>query len=224
MGFNNQGVDKAVERLKARKSSIIVGGNIGKNKITPNQDAISDYLICLHALHHHVDYFVVNISSPNTPGLRELQDKEPLTALLKAVTDANRTMEKPKPILLKIAPDLTLTQVDDILQIAAATKLDGLIAPNTTISRDGLLTTAEKLTAIGAGGLSGQPVEARATALIDYIVKTTAGKLPVIGVGGIMNPDDAMRKLDAGASLIQLYTGFVYGGPGLPKRICRKLV
>lgn len=224
MGFNNMGLDAAVENLKKRKSKIIVGGNIGKNKVTPNQDAISDYLICLKALHAHVDYFTVNISSPNTPGLRELQDKEPLTALLREVISANKQTAVPRPVLLKIAPDLTLHQIDDILQIAADTGLDGLIATNTTIAREGLIATSEALQNIGTGGLSGQPLEARSTQIIEYIVKETRGNLPVIGVGGIMNADDAMRKLDVGASLIQLYTGFVYGGPGLPKRICRQIV
>ena len=219
MGFNNEGVEAAVERLKHRKSSVIVGGNIGKNKITPNEEAVSDYLACFEALFPYVDYFVVNVSSPNTPNLRALQDKEPLTYLLKQVQDRNHTKSTPKPVLLKIAPDLTNDQLDDIVDIVKETKLAGVIATNTTISREDLKTAAPSVDKIGAGGLSGRPLRKRSTEVISYLHEKLGGEVPIIGVGGIMNPRDAKEKLDAGASLIQVYTGFIYDGPGMVKRI-----
>ena len=224
MGFNNQGAETAAHRLKYRKSNIIIGGNIGKNKDTPNEQALLDYEKCFEALYDVVDYFVVNVSSPNTPGLRELQDKEPLMELLAAVQRKNNAKAKPKPLLLKIAPDLTDSQLDDIVEIAQETKLAGIIATNTTISRENLETHLSDIQAIGAGGLSGKPLKERATEVIKYL----RGKLPqnvrIIGVGGIMTAEDAIEKLNAGADLIQLYTGFVYGGPGLIKEINAKVL
>ncbi len=224
MGFNNGGLDEAVERLKHRNPNIIVGGNIGKNKVTPNDEAVNDYIICFEGLFPYVDYFVVNVSSPNTPGLRELQEKEPLTHLLKTLQGLNDRQEKRKPILLKIAPDLTDSQLDDIIEIVQDTKLDGLIATNTTIDRSGLTTTEGTLNTIGAGGLSGKPLRERATEVIRYLHKNSGGSFPIIGVGGIMTPADAQEKLDAGASLVQLYTGFIYGGPSLVGDINKGLI
>ena len=224
MGFNNGGVLEAVERLKRKQSSIIVGGNIGKNKVTPNEKAIDDYVYAVEALHAHVDYFVVNVSSPNTPGLRELQEKEPLQKLLTEVK--RRASEKPtnRPVLLKIAPDLTQGQLDDIISILQTTRVDGVIATNTTISRDGLLTPNEEVEKIGNGGLSGKPLTKRATEVIRYLRKQLGPAFPIIGVGGIMTPDDAIEKLSAGADLIQLYTGFIYEGPAVIKKINRAIL
>lgn len=219
MGFNNQGLEQIVENLKKRNSDIIVGGNIGKNKATANEEAISDYLIAFEGLYPHVDYFVVNVSSPNTPGLRELQEKEPLTQLLKAVQAANAKKSKPKPILLKIAPDLTNSQLDDIVEIILTIKLDGLIATNTTISREDLKTSSNKIDQIGAGGLSGKPLKDRSTEVIRYINTKSKGVFPIIGVGGIFDTQDAIEKLNAGASLLQVYSGFVYEGPAIAKNI-----
>jgi dihydroorotate dehydrogenase len=220
MGFNNEGVDALVERLKKRKNSpLIIGGNIGKNKVTPNEHAERDYAICFEALFPYVDYFVVNVSSPNTPNLRDLQEKAPLTALLTGLQHLNQQKPKPKPLLLKIAPDLTDGQLDDILDIAAATKLDGVIATNTTISRSSLKTNVSALEEIGAGGLSGKPVAARSTEVIKYLHEKSKGKLIIIGVGGIASAADAIEKLAAGAALVQVYSGLVYEGPSLVKSI-----
>ncbi len=220
MGFNNEGVDAMVERLKNRKKGpVIIGGNIGKNKVTPNEHAELDYAICFEALFPYVDYFVVNVSSPNTPNLRDLQEKAPLTALLTSLQLLNRQKPTPKPLLLKIAPDLTDGQLDDILDIAAATKLDGVIATNTTISRKSLKTSDMELERIGAGGLSGKPVSARSTEVIRYLHEKSRGKLTIIGVGGIASPADAIEKLAAGAALVQVYSGLVYEGPSLVKCI-----
>ena len=219
MGFNNQGVEAAVARLRKKKSDVIIGGNIGKNKITPNEEAIADYEKCFDALYEYVDYFVVNVSSPNTPNLRELQEKEPLKTLLMAVQTKNSEKPKAKPILLKIAPDLTESQLDDIIEIAEEIQLDGLIATNTTISREGLRTDQQTIDEIGAGGLSGRVVRSRSTEVIRYLYQKSQGKLPIIGVGGINTADDAIEKLEAGASLVQVYTGFIYEGPGMIKRI-----
>jgi dihydroorotate dehydrogenase len=224
MGFNNGGVDAAVARLKNRNSNVIVGGNIGKNKITPNENAVDDYAKCIEALHPYVDYFVVNVSSPNTPGLRELQEKEPLKKLLADVKALIQSKEKPKPVLLKIAPDLTITQLDDIISILIETKTDGVIATNTTISREGLATDKLVVEKIGAGGLSGKPVHDKSTEVIRYLRKQLGKDYPIIGVGGIMNADDALEKMKAGADLIQLYTGFIYEGPGFVKDINRALL
>ncbi|MDB5273052.1 MAG: hypothetical protein JWO58_1419 [Chitinophagaceae bacterium] len=224
MGFNNEGVDAAVKRLKARHPGIIVGGNIGKNKVTANEDSLSDYMYCFQALKEVVDYFVVNVSSPNTPGLRDLQEKEPLQHLLKSLNEVNNKQPQRKPILLKIAPDLTNEQLDDIVEIVKTTGIDGVIATNTTISRADLTTNAAAVQAMGAGGLSGKAVKERATEVIRYIHQKSAGTIPIIGVGGIHSPEDAYEKLKAGASLVQLYTGFIYEGPGLTKRINKYLV
>jgi dihydroorotate dehydrogenase len=224
MGFNNGGVDAAVLRLQQRKERIIIGGNIGKNKITPNEEAYKDYEYNVKALHAVVDYFVVNVSSPNTPGLRELQEKAPLMDLMHKVQAVNKALPNPKPVLLKIAPDLTDTQLDDIIEIVAATQIDGIVATNTTIDRSQLQTPAREVEAIGAGGLSGKPVTARSTEVIRYIHQKTNGTIPMIAVGGIFTAADAIEKLNAGASLVQVYTGFIYEGPGMVKRICNGLL
>lgn len=215
MGFNNDGADAIVERLRKRKTDIIIGGNIGKNKVTPNENAIDDYMICFEKLFEVVDYFVVNVSSPNTPNLRALQDKEPLTDLLRTLQTENEKKTSPKPILLKIAPDLTDSQLMDIIDIVNTTKIAGVIATNTTISREGLQSEHQKET----GGLSGKPVRERATEVIRFLAEKSGKSFPIIGVGGIHSADDAKEKLAAGADLIQLYTGFIYEGPGLVKRI-----
>lgn len=224
MGFNNQGTLVAVERLKRRKTKVIVGGNIGKNKVTPNEEATSDYESCFETLFPYVDYFVVNVSSPNTPNLRELQDKEPLTALLSRLKVLNAKKPNQKPILLKIAPDLTDSQLDDIIDIVQSTKIDGVVATNTTISRSGLSTPAETIQAIGLGGLSGKPLTKRSTEVIRYLHQKSGGSFPIIGVGGIHTAEDALEKLQAGASLIQLYTGFIYEGPALITKINKALL
>ena len=226
MGFNNKGVFEAVEQLK-KDHKVLIGGNIGKNKITPNNEAIKDYLICFDALFDHVDYFVVNVSSPNTPGLRELQDKEPLTALLRELQKENdkyalkKTVNR-KPILLKIAPDLTDEQLLDIIAIVADTKIDGIIATNTTISRANL--KSDLFLVEQAGGLSGKPLKDRSTEVIRFLSEKSNKAFPIIGVGGIHSPEDALEKLEAGADLIQLWTGFVYEGPGLIKKINKAIL
>jgi len=220
MGFNNDGVDVVVERLRHRRSDVIIGGNIGKNKVTPNENAIDDYVICFEKLFDVVDYFVVNVSSPNTPNLRALQDKEPLTDLLQTLQNKNNKKKAPKPILLKIAPDLTDSQLMDIIDIVNTTKIAGVIATNTTISREGLQSEHKNET----GGLSGKPVKDRSTAVIRFLADNSGKSFPIIGVGGIHSAADAKEKLDAGADLIQLYTGFIYEGPGLVKKINKSLV
>ena len=224
MGFNNEGVDAAVERLKNRKTKTIIGGNIGKNKVTENEDALNDYILNFNALFDYVDYFVVNVSSPNTPGLRDLQEKEPLKHLLLSLMQVNNLKTTPKPILLKIAPDLTNTQLDDIIEIVNETKIAGVIATNTTISREGLVLSKDKVEAIGAGGLSGKPVRQRSTEVIRYLATKSNKSFPIIGVGGIHSEQDAIEKLNAGADLIQLYTGFIYEGPALVKRINKAIL
>ncbi len=223
MGFNNEGARAAAKRLQKRRTHIIVGGNIGKNKVTPNEEAISDYEKCFHALFDGVDYFVVNVSSPNTPNLRALQEKEPLKQLLHHLQTLNTQKSKQKPILLKIAPDLTDEQLDDIIEIVTETGLAGIVATNTTISRSSLQTPQAELEQIGAGGLSGLPVKERATEVIRYIHRKSGGTIPIIAVGGIFTADDAREKLDAGASLVQVYTGFIYEGPTIVKKICQGL-
>lgn len=220
MGFNNDGVDVVVDRLRKRKSNVIIGGNIGKNKVTPNENAIDDYLICFEKLFEVVDYFVVNVSSPNTPNLRALQDKKPLTELLQTLQNENNKKERPKPILLKIAPDLSESQLMDIIDIVNSTKIAGVIATNTTISREGLQSEHKNET----GGLSGKPVRDRSTEVIRFLAEKSAKSFPIIGVGGIHSAEDAKEKLEAGADLIQLYTGFIYEGPGLVKRINKSLL
>jgi len=225
MGFNNEGVEIARLRLAKRKNkSLIIGGNIGKNKLTPNENAIADYVTCFNALFDVVDYFVVNVSSPNTPGLRALQEKEPLLQLLKTIQELNLSKTKTKPVLLKIAPDLSNEQLDDIIDIVNQTKIAGLIATNTTISRDGLQTPEKELATLGAGGLSGKPLRARSTEVIAYLKQKSGNAFPVIGVGGIHSADDALEKIKAGADLIQLYTGFIYEGPQLIKDIHTRLL
>lgn len=226
MGFNNLGVFDAVEQLK-KEHKVLIGGNIGKNKVTPNKEAVKDYLICFDALFDYVDYFVVNVSSPNTPGLRELQDKEPLTALLKELKKENtklalKNVVKKRPILLKIAPDLTDSQLLDIIQIVEDTKIDGIIATNTTIVRENLkshLTLAEEM-----GGLSGKPLTNRSTEVIRFLSEKSNKAFPIIGVGGIHSAEDALEKLEAGADLVQVWTGFVYEGPGLAKKINKAIL
>ncbi|MEN7551335.1 quinone-dependent dihydroorotate dehydrogenase [Rapidithrix thailandica] len=219
MGFNNDGVDKILKRLKKRRSNIIIGGNIGKNKVTPNEEAVNDYLTCFEALYDHVDFFTVNVSSPNTPNLRALQDKEPLSHLLFTLQKVNHTKANPKPIFLKIAPDLTHTQLDEIIEIVEETQIAGVIATNTTINRHALKTSKTTLDKIGNGGLSGKPLNSRSTEVIRYIHKKSEGKVKIIGVGGIHSAEDAIEKLLAGASLVQIYTGFIYEGPDLVKEI-----
>ena len=220
LGFNNKGVASAIPRLKVRKHpNLIIGGNIGKNKITPNEDATNDYVLAFEQLFPYVDYFVVNVSSPNTANLRDLQEKEPLTALLSELKNRNSLKENPKPILLKIAPDLTNLQLDDIIEIVRFTKIDGVIATNTTIRRDDLKTDSKLLMQYGSGGISGKPLAKRSTEVIRYLYDNSKGEFPIIGVGGIHSADDALEKLAAGASLIQLYTGFIYEGPGIVRKI-----
>ena len=219
MGFNNGGVQAAVGRLK-KNEGVLIGGNIGKNKLTPNENAVDDYLICFEALFNYVDYFVVNVSSPNTPNLRELQEKEPLTQLLQSLQKENLAKPKPKPILLKIAPDLTDTQLLDIIDIVKETKIAGVIATNTTISREGLQSANRS----EIGGMSGKPLAKRSTEVIRFLSEKSNKDFPIIGVGGIHSAEDAIEKLEAGASLIQLYTGFIYEGPALVKAINKKIL
>lgn len=214
MGFNNGGVDEAVERLKKNKN-VLIGGNIGKNKVTPNEEAVNDYKICFEKLFPYVDYFVVNVSSPNTPNLRELQEKEPLTKLLGELQKLNFEKPKPKPILLKIAPDLTDEQLLDIIDIVKETQIAGVIATNTTLSRENLISENKSET----GGLSGKPLTKRSTEVIRFLSDKSGKAFPIIGVGGIHTAQDALEKLDAGASLVQLYTGFIYEGPELINEI-----
>lgn len=252
MGFNNDGVKVVAKRLKdwqekqsriqntesgvrtndsrlpAPDSRLIIGGNIGKNKVTPNEDAWKDYEICFRELFNYVDYFVVNVSSPNTPGLRELQEKDALRKILSHLQTINQTLagtsEEPKPLLLKIAPDLTQEQIDDVIDLALEIKLDGLVATNTTIDRSGLKTPDSELSTIGAGGLSGKPLTQKSTAIVQYIAQKTNGQIPVIASGGIFTGADAKEKLQAGAALVQVWTGFIYEGPGIVQQICKELV
>jgi dihydroorotate dehydrogenase len=221
MGFNNEGVEKIVERLQRRTSQVIVGGNIGKNKTTPNEQATQDYEIAFEALYDWVDYFVVNVSSPNTPNLRELQDKEPLKNLLKTLKEKNQQKAQPKPILLKIAPDLNENQLSDIVEILKETGIEGIVATNTTINRANLHTQQAKIEAIGAGGLSGKPLKNRSTEIIQFLRSKLDSSFVIIGVGGIFTAQDAIEKLEAGADLVQVYTGFVYEGASMVKKIKR---
>lgn len=225
MGFNNDGVEIAIEQLKNRKhKDLIIGGNIGKNKVTPNEEANNDYLIAFEKLFPYVDYFVVNVSSPNTPNLRALQDKEPLMNLLSELKNANSKKTNPKPILLKIAPDLTDEQLDDVIEIITTTKTDGVIATNTTIDREKLITPKTEVEKLGAGGISGKPLTKRSTEVIRYLHERSNVAFPIIGVGGIHSAEDAIEKLKAGASLIQIYTGFIYEGPSLVKKINQQIL
>lgn len=219
MGFNNEGVLATAKRLRSNKN-ILIGGNIGKNKTTPNEKAIQDYEFCFDALYDVVDYFVINVSSPNTPNLRELQDKKPLTELLQTLQNRNLSRSKPKPILLKIAPDLTDEQLLDIIEIVKTTQIAGVIATNTTIAREALISNNR----LEIGGLSGKPLTKRSTEVIRFLAEKSQNAFPIIGVGGIHSPQDAIEKLEAGASLIQIYTGFIYEGPSLVKRINRAII
>jgi dihydroorotate dehydrogenase len=218
MGFNNDGAAVIGDRLAKTGTKILIGGNIGKNRTTTNENAADDYVRCFEALYEYVDYFVVNVSSPNTPGLRALQEGAALRIILKRLADCNTARPVRKPVLLKIAPDLTDEQLDEIIEIVRETGTDGIVATNTTISREGLRTDAGPF---GEGGLSGRPLAARSTEVIRYIAEKSNGGIPIIGAGGIHSPEDAMEKLKAGASLVQLYTGFIYEGPGLVNRIKR---
>ncbi len=232
MGFNNEGVKAVVKRLKEWKvwndnkspaQRLIIGGNIGKNKVTLNEDAWKDYEICFRELFAWVDYFVVNVSSPNTPGLRALQEKDSLQKILAHLQTINHQQPLPKPILLKIAPDLTQEQIDDVVDLALEIKLDGLVASNTTISRQGLVTGEAEIVSIGSGGLSGLPVKARATEVVRYIHEKSMGQIPVIASGGIFTKEDAKEKLAAGGCLVQVWTGFVYEGPSIVAKIVNGL-
>jgi len=236
MGFNNDGVEviakrlakwRVEEKLNAKGNNIdgfIIGGNIGKNKVTPNEDAWMDYEICFNALFDTVDYFVVNVSSPNTPGLRELQEKDALRKILANLQTINQSKAQPKPLLLKIAPDLTNEQLDDIVSLAFEVKLDGLVATNTTITRNNLISPLSKIDAIGMGGLSGKPVTKRSTEVVEYLAKQLKGQIPIMASGGIFNGQDAKDKLAVGASLVQVWTGFVYEGPIIARNICESLI
>jgi dihydroorotate dehydrogenase len=223
MGFNNDGLDAMVEKLKKRPKGLIIGGNIGKNKVTPNDKAVDDYLICFERLHEYVDYFVVNVSSPNTPGLRALQEKEPLKHILKTLQDSNHLKKKKKPILLKIAPDLNENELHDIIEIVEETQIEGVIATNTTIDRNNLKTSADAVQLMGSGGLSGKPVQQKATNVIQFLKDKRSKPFVIIGVGGIDSGASAKEKLDAGADLVQIYTGFIYQGPALVKNILKFL-
>lgn len=233
MGFNNEGVETMISRLRGRNKKVVIGGNIGKNKDTPNEQAIDDYESCFKALFPYVDYFVVNVSSPNTAGLRDLQEKGPLLSILKRLQVLNRELSglenklsnlKLKPILLKISPDLSYSALDEVIEVCLESNLDGIIATNTTISREQLNSSVSTLNKCGNGGLSGLPLRKKSTEIIKYISDKAKGKLVIIGVGGIHHPDDAIEKLRAGASLIQLYTGFIYEGPALIKKINKQLL
>ena len=219
MGFNNDGVDAVVERLKKVKSDVIIGGNIGKNKITPNENAVDDYVICFNKLFAYVDYFVVNVSSPNTPNLRALQDKKPLSKILNTLQNINNNKSNRKPILLKIAPDLSESQLLDIIEIVSETKIDGIIATNTTIDRQGLQSVTKNET----GGLSGEPVREKSTKIIKFLQENSNHAFPIIGVGGVFDAKDAQEKQQAGADLIQVFTGFIYQGPGMIKNMLKNL-
>ena len=224
MGFNNLGVDHLVEQVKVAQTDAVIGINIGKNIDTPVENAVDDYITCFNELFPYVDYFVVNVSSPNTPNLRELQDKKPLTNILNRLQQENTKKEVRKPILLKIAPDLSFEQLDDIIDIVAETKIDGIIATNTTIQRSGLKTPKDEIEKIGNGGLSGRPLLKRSTEVIQYLKQKSQNAFTVIGVGGITKPEDALEKINAGADLVQVYTGFVYEGPALIKKINKLLL
>jgi dihydroorotate dehydrogenase len=227
MGFNNDGMLVIAENLtkwrsKNQSSTMLIGGNIGKNKITPNEDAWQDYVKCFETLFEVVDYFVVNVSSPNTPGLRELQEKDALKKIFQELQNLNQQKSKPKPILLKIAPDLTTEQLNDICNLINEVKIDGLVASNTTISRDNLqITSSENIKSIGLGGLSGAPLKDKSTSIIKYLYQNTNGKIPIVGSGGIFTAADAKEKLNAGATLVQVWTGFIYQGPGIVKAILK---
>lgn len=224
MGFNNEGVEQAIKNLRNRKSNVIIGGNIGKNTATPNINAIEDYKYNFTKLYNYVDYFAVNVSCPNISNLTELQDNESLYNILFTIVNIRSSMPIRKPIFLKISPDLTFSQIDDIIDIVKRTQIDGIIATNTTTKRDNLKTASAKVVEIGKGGLSGTPLRKRSTEIIRYINEKSKSSIPIIGVGGIMTPSDALEKLEAGASLIQVYTGFIYEGPSFVKKINKELL
>jgi dihydroorotate dehydrogenase len=224
MGFNNIGVERVVERLKRKGSNVIVGGNIGKNSLTANEQAVNDYEICFKKLYEFVDYFVLNVSCPNIDNLTELQDLSSLEIILERIMKIRKEKDIYKPVLLKISPDLDSKKLDDIIKISENKGINGIVATNTTIKREGLLTEKERVEKIGNGGLSGKPLKDESTRIIRYINKKTKGKIPVIGVGGIMSPEDAIEKIEAGAALVQLYTGFIYEGPFLVKRINKAIL
>ena len=223
MGFNNAGVEQVRRNLQRCRKKCLIGGNIGKNKLTPNEEAVKDYSLCFESLFDLVDYFVVNVSSPNTPGLRDLQERQSLTELLTHLQNLNRAKKNAKPLFLKIAPDLTDTQLDDIVEVVRQTKITGVIATNTTIHRESLQTDQGTISSAGSGGLSGKPLRDRSTEVIRYLSDRSDRSFPIIGVGGIHSAQDAREKLAAGATLLQLYTGFIYEGPGLIKRILKEL-
>ena len=225
MGFNNHGAEAAAMKLsRIRPKGLILGGNIGKNTQTPNEEAVADYEAVFRAIYDGVDYFVVNVSCPNITDLHKLQDQESLEAILGRILEIRSEMAVRKPVLLKISPDLNDKQLDETLEIVDRLRLDGIVATNTTISREGLVTPEERVEAIGKGGMSGAPITARSLEVVRYIRRQTRGKLPIIAVGGIMSVRDALNMLEAGATLIQLYTGFIYEGPGLAKRINRAIL
>jgi len=224
MGFNNDGLIKVISRLKKKKTKLIIGGNIGKNKITPLEDSVDDYKKCFNDLFDYVDYFVLNVSSPNTPSLRELQRKDKLETLISSIQLINKKKYNPKPVLIKISPDLDFKYVDEVIELIFKYKISGIVATNSTNTRDGLKTSYEKIEKIGQGGLTGSPIKEMSTNMIRYINKKSSGSIPIIAVGGIMSPDDAIDKIEAGASLIQLYTGFVYKGPLLIRNINKAIL
>jgi dihydroorotate dehydrogenase len=224
MGFNNLGVEEAVKKLKKRSTRIIIGGNLGKNTLTPNDQAINDYLLTFNVLYDYVDYFVVNVSCPNISDLHKLQDKDSLMEILNALMKERALKSKSKPILLKISPDLNFSQLDEVIDIVAETLIDGIVATNTTTGRYGLTTNEEKIKKIANGGMSGLPLKNRSTEVIRYISTKTKGRLPIIGTGGVITPEDALEKIEAGASLVQVYSGFIYEGPLLAKRINKLLL
>lgn len=224
MGFNNEGLETAIGQLKKNKGKLLIGGNIGKNTQTLPENYTADYLTCFNGLHPYVDYFVLNVSCPNVGSHAKLNDKDYLEELIKTVQDANKTFDKQKPILLKIAPDLNHIQLDEIVALVLETKLDGVIASNTSMDRSGLKASEARLAEIGNGGLSGQPIKDKSTAVIKYLADTSNKAFPIIGVGGIHSAEDALEKLDAGASLVQIYTGFIYEGPSLIKKINKAIL
>jgi len=224
MGFNNKGVDYAVNRLKSRKGNLIIGGNIGKNTLTKDEDVVADYVICFRKLYDYVDYFVVNVSCPNIGDISKLQDQETLEAILGKLSDIRKTMSVYKPVLLKISPDLNFNQIDETIDIIQQLGIDGIVAVNTTITRDGLTVPEKMIKKIGKGGLSGGPLRNRSNEIIRYIRKKTGGKLPIIASGGVISVDDAIEKIESGADLVQVYTGFIYEGPGFVREINKKLL
>jgi dihydroorotate dehydrogenase len=223
MGFNNLGLEKAIKKLKKSNKKLIIGGNIGKNTNTPNDEAIIDYLACFEGLYPYVDYITVNVSCPNISDLKKLQDQEELEKILGSIMTKRSEMSVYKPVLLKISPDLNFRQIDETLEVIKRCKIDGIVATNTTVTREKLKTPSHIVNSIGNGGLSGQPLKSKSTEIIRYINEKTNGQLPIIGVGGIETPQDALDKINAGATLVQVYTGFIYSGPTIAKQINKYL-